>query len=100
MQKEHLKYFMQVNLERGEGEVSDMQETSKKDMQEEHLKYFIKSTNGGRGLGVEDKKRKREDLYVKKFWKGICNVTALKRAVRHKDTLVTVLKSDGSSLYF
>ena len=46
MQKEHLKYFMQVNLERGEGEVSDMQETSKKDMQEEHLKYFIKSTKG------------------------------------------------------
>ena len=68
-------------------------------MQEEHLKYFIKSTRGGR-LGVEHKKRKREDLYVKKFWKGICNVTALKRAVRHKDTLVTVLKSDGSSLYF
>ena len=63
MQKEHLKYFMQVNLERGEGEVSDMQETSKKDMQEEHLKYFIKSTKGeggGGGWGWKTRKEKEK----------------------------------------
>ena len=49
-----------ISFPGGEGVVSDMQETSKEDMQEEHLKYFIKSTKGGRGWGWKTRKEKEK----------------------------------------
>ena len=110
MQEEHLKYF--IKSTKGGGVAGGRQEKKKRrplceEVLERYMQCDSSQASGSSQGHISDSPQvgRFVTLLLKMcpHWlvgEGRCNVTALKRAVRHKNTLVTVLKSDGSSLYF